>query len=290
MLEVVNGTTQLTLEDLGDLDEFFTDEEKSKIEEVLPQAKPLAGFWYRALSHIPPVNDFIKKTDEECLNHITNIEVELCPDNDNFSLIFHFSENDWFTNPILVVKLIIDKHDDCSIIEGTEIDWKEGKNLCVHTVVKSQKNKKSGKMRTITKEKPKASFFHVFQPRSIQEEEDEEDDMPEVLMEYDIEGISDSLRYIRDFIWKYGAASYFGVKIPDYDETGIFFNYQDLDNFVEEDDEYEDVNEDSEDDDDDNEDNTKKIKKDAKTAKKTAKDSSKEGKEAGPENAECKQQ
>lgn len=47
----------------------------------------------------------------------------------------------------------------------------------------------------------------------------DEDDLDDVDLEYDIEGISDSLKFVRDYITKYAGPSYFGVKIPAYEDT-----------------------------------------------------------------------
>ena len=50
----------------------------------------------------------------------------------------------------------------CEKAIGTEIKWKEGKNLTKKSVTKKQKNKKTGKSRTVTKEVDCESFFSFF--------------------------------------------------------------------------------------------------------------------------------
>lgn len=182
-------------------------------------------------------------------------------------------------NEELKVTLVIDNHDECTHIKGTQIQWKEGKNLCEQVTVKMQKHKRTGKTRKVKKTKKTLSFFHLFRDRSIEEEEDmEEDDVDDVDLEYDIEGVSDSLKFVRDYVTKYGGPSFYGVTIPAYEDTN-------LENFIDDDsddDDYEDVEEGEEEDDSDSEpsDHPKKGKKKGKKGKKGG----------DPANPDCKQQ
>ena len=66
--------------------------------------------------------------------------------------------------------------EDCDKTEGCKINWKEGKNITVKTVKKTQKNKKSGQKRVISKEVDEDSFFNFFKDVSAPEggEDDEE--------------------------------------------------------------------------------------------------------------------
>ena len=66
------------------------------------------------------------------------------------------------------------------------------------------------------------SFFYIFNNRKLEDEDEDSDEIDDIDLEYDIEGIADSLKYVRDFIWKYSPASYYGVSIPDYDITGKY--------------------------------------------------------------------
>jgi nucleosome assembly protein 1-like 1 len=49
------------------------------------------------------------------------------------------------------------------------IEWKEGKDVTKKTVKKKEKNKKTGKIRTATKEIEDQSFFNFFKPVILQE-------------------------------------------------------------------------------------------------------------------------
>ena len=63
--------------------------------------------------------------------------------------------------------------------EGSEIDWKPSKNLCVKEVTKKQKakgGKNKGQVRTVTSTLPQPSFFHYFSQPLPEEEEDEDEE------------------------------------------------------------------------------------------------------------------
>ena len=73
---------------------------------------------------------------------------------------------------------MIDEHQPAKA-EATEIQWKEGKNITRKTVEKKQKNKKTGKTRTITKEVDSESFFNFFKsvtPKDDPEGDDDDED------------------------------------------------------------------------------------------------------------------
>ena len=72
-------------------------------------------------------------------------------------------------------------------IEGTDIKWKEGKDITKKEVTKEQKNKKTGKTRTITKKVDAESFFNFFKslqskPGQTDDDDEEENDVLQTLI------------------------------------------------------------------------------------------------------------
>jgi len=60
-------------------------------------------------------------------------------DSENYSLVFTFSENDYFTNTELRKRFIFPKGEEADRpekTEGTEINWKSGKNVTVKKISK----------------------------------------------------------------------------------------------------------------------------------------------------------
>jgi len=80
----------------------------------------------------------IKEKDEEILKHLTNI-VYIPDESDSlkFELVFTFSENEFFTNTTLTKSFVMRDDDEPLSGKGTEIEWKEGKDVTVKLVKKT---------------------------------------------------------------------------------------------------------------------------------------------------------
>lgn len=79
----------------------------------------------------------IKEKDEDVLKHLNKLEYETETGTNNFILKFHFTPNEYFTNELLTKKFFITEDDEVTKTEGTDIKWKEGKNITVKTVKKT---------------------------------------------------------------------------------------------------------------------------------------------------------
>lgn len=108
----------------------------------------------------------IKEADEEVLKVLKEVRVNKTYKDDKQSevaLVFEFGDNEFFNNTQLVKTFVLDEIDGHAISStGTEIEWKEGKNLTKSTVKKQQKHKKSGEKRTVQKTVQQESFFQLF--------------------------------------------------------------------------------------------------------------------------------
>lgn len=99
----------------------------------------------------------------------------------SFELRFHFAPNEYFTNEVLKKTFYMKEEDLAEKSVGTEIAWKEGKNITKKTIKKvknylnshqlfllqKQKNKKTGQTRVITKEVDDESFFNFFKSINV---------------------------------------------------------------------------------------------------------------------------
>eukprot|EP00117_Sycon_ciliatum_P037100 scpid38277/ scgid6132/ Nucleosome assembly protein 1-like 1-B; Nucleosome assembly protein 1 len=217
--DIVTGTYEPTEEeaeldfeqDEDDEDEMDDEEESSgaKIMDVDEFGEPIkdesaadkvkydentAGipeFWLTALKHIDVTADMIEETDEPLLRCLTDIELKHHEEPLGFDLIFHFSENKYFTNECLVkhyeMKIEYDEEDPFSFdgpqiigVSGCEINWQKGNNLTVKTVKKKQKGKGKGQPgKTVTKQVPAETFFSFFSPPELPEEDEDETELTE---------------------------------------------------------------------------------------------------------------
>ena len=111
--------------------------------------------------------------------------------NPGFKIIFHFNENPFFSNETLVKTYYYEDSDseDIATSEGTEINWKEDKDLTVKVTTKKQKHKSGTRTRTIQVKEPKESFFNFFKnlEEEVQKEENEENMFLHDLLETDAE-------------------------------------------------------------------------------------------------------
>jgi len=169
-------------------------EEEAEEEAGGEDVKGVPNFWLYVLRNHEVTEEQITEKDEEALKHLVDIKWEHFEGEDTkgFKLFFHFEPNPFFDNDVLTKTYTMIDEDDPILehAEGTEIKWKQGKNLTVKIMKKkAKKGKAAGK--TLTKSEPCESFFNFFSPPKIPEdgEELEEEEMEQLqeVMEADYE-------------------------------------------------------------------------------------------------------
>lgn len=115
---------------------------------TVPAAVP--EFWLTALRNHVGLSVLITDRDAGALKHITDLRIEYLPSSEpkpGFKLIFEFSQNEYFENDVLEktyvyreeVGYLGDFVYDRAI--GTEIKWKDEKDLTKEFEIKKQRNK-----------------------------------------------------------------------------------------------------------------------------------------------------
>lgn len=150
------------------------------------EVKGIPNFWVQAIQNHPVVGPLLTESDIPALQSLQDIKVAYNEDWTGFKLTFIFGDNEFFTNKELTKSytvtpnLLDEKAPSLTAVDGTEIEWKEKKNLCEEEVKKKQKGKggkKGNQTRLVTVIQPKASFFHYFTDPDVNKgEHDEEDD------------------------------------------------------------------------------------------------------------------
>lgn len=146
--------------------------------------KGVPSFWLQALANHPVTADILQQEDTTALESLEDIKIVYDETYNTFTLFFEFKENEFFSNRVLSKKysltdILDEKGPQLLEVVGTEIEWKEGKNLCMKEIKKKQKaksGKNKGQVRQITKLVPKPSFFHFFSEPKSEEDEEEEDE------------------------------------------------------------------------------------------------------------------
>jgi nucleosome assembly protein 1-like 1 len=188
--DIINALRSPTDEELKDLDQYLSDEEKSKKDELLANLKPIENYWLTVLKNDTVIKGHINENDEKALKHLTKIEYKFSEDAatpHNFTITMHFTPNDYFTNDVLTVLFHMKESRDVTKTEGTQIAWKEGHNFTKKQVTKKQKNKKTGNVRTVTKEETVPSFFNLFNsivaPAEDKELDEEESELQNAILD-----------------------------------------------------------------------------------------------------------
>ena len=161
---------------------------------------PIVGvpnFWLSAMGHHELVSELIVEADVPCLEALVDVKCVDKEDMTGFTLEFAFKENAYFTNATLtktyeIPNMLDDEEPILDGVEGCEIEWKPGMNLCVKEVKKKQRQKsgkKAGQVRTVTVQEQVDSFFNWFTPPKLpsddEEEEVDEDEEDDVMAKFD---------------------------------------------------------------------------------------------------------
>ena len=113
-------------------------------------AAAVPEFWLTALRNQVGLSDLITDRDAGALKHITDLRIEYLSSSEpkpGFKLIFEFSPNEYFENDVLEKTYVYreevgysgDFVYDRAI--GTEIKWKDEKDLTKEFEIKKQRNK-----------------------------------------------------------------------------------------------------------------------------------------------------
>lgn len=113
----------------------------------LKEVNGVPDFWNKAIFRNEIILTLVREHDMPLMHHITGLEVSkgnAKTENSKSSAtaIVHFSENEFFTNPSLTLTVFFEDADALSDesepkrIEGTEINWKDGKCLTKEKKIK----------------------------------------------------------------------------------------------------------------------------------------------------------
>lgn len=168
-------------------------------------AKGIPEFWLTAMKNSMPLAETITDSDEEALKSLEDIRLSYLDGQAGFQLHFTFAPNDFFEDKELTKTYYYQvssasagatpantKKDQVGYggdfvydkAVGSDIKWKEDKDLTKKIEIKKQRNKTSGRTRVVRKSVPTESFFNFFKPpQPPTREELEEGDVDEEELE-----------------------------------------------------------------------------------------------------------
>ncbi|KAG6816171.1 hypothetical protein H0H87_008095 [Tephrocybe sp. NHM501043] len=182
---IIAGDSAPTQEeiDAGEQYSIKDDEEYTPLPKgTEPTASGIPEFWLTALRNHPGIADLITERDAGALTHLIDIRIAYLDDSNSdakpgFKLIFAFSQNDFFENDVLEKTYVYQEEVGYSgdfVYDraiGTEIKWKEDKDLTKEFEIKKQRNKNTNRTRLVRKAHPTDSFFNFFTPPVPPEED-----------------------------------------------------------------------------------------------------------------------
>jgi len=187
------------------------------------KVKGIPDFWLKIFKNVDMLQDMIEIQDEPILKHLVDITVEMDAKPMGFKLHFHFSPNEFFSNPVLTKSYTMKcepEPEDPFQFEGPEIvsctgcqiDWAKGKNATVKLVRKKQKNRQRGQTRTVQRTVNADSFFNFFNPPEVPDDgETELDEQTQIKLTTDFE----IGQYIRERIIPHAVLYYTGEALDD---------------------------------------------------------------------------
>ena len=147
------------------------EEAEKNLSEEDKAIKGIPNFWLSALRNHEGLSELITERDENALEYLTDIRLVYLEDSTpGFKLLFDFAENPYFENETLEktyhyqneLGYAGDYIYDRAV--GTEIKWKEEKDLTNAVEIKKQRNKTTNRTRLIRRSTPVRSFFNFFSP------------------------------------------------------------------------------------------------------------------------------
>jgi nucleosome assembly protein 1-like 1 len=185
---IISGSAKPTEEEIlaGEAQSAKDDEDFTPLPKETDFASTAAAipeFWLTALRNSIGLSDLITDRDASALKHLTNISLAyLSEDKDKdqatgakpgFTLLFEFSPNEFFENEVLSKTYVYQEEVGYSgdfVYDraiGTEIKWKDDKDLTKEYEVKKQRNKTTNRTRFVKKAHPTESFFNFFTPPQL---------------------------------------------------------------------------------------------------------------------------
>jgi len=277
--------------------------DEKALENGTEEEKGVKNFWLETLQSFRITSEIIQEYDEEILGYLRDIKVKLFEAKPyGYTLEFYFNENPYFSNTVLtktyVLKTEVDPKDpfsydgpDLEKATGCQIEWKEGKNVCMKMVKKKIKPKnKKQPPKVVTKEEKQDSFFNFFDTPKVpaknelaKTERDDEDDDEQHDQELYLIADFEIGQYLKEKIIPKAILFYTGEGVDDEFEEDDYDEDEDDEGEDDEDEDGEDED-DEEDDDDDDEEEDEDAPKKGKKNKKGSKP-----KNGEPTPSECKQ-
>jgi len=234
--KIIAGERAPLQEEIESFKDQLTADETAKITENLT-ATTFTDYWHKVFKTCVRFEGLIFEVDEPLLKKLTKIEnIPAEGDSSDFTLVFHFAENEYFENTTLSLKATMAEDDVPEKIEASEIKWREGKDITKKTIKKRKKNKKTGKHVNVQKVVDAESLFTLFKTIDLsgkaEGEGEDKDDEEEGEAQEDLQKLQEVYEFaatIQEEILLYHLEYYLGLRKGDEEsDMGDFGGYRGL--------------------------------------------------------------
>ncbi|KAF9269759.1 NAP-domain-containing protein [Marasmius fiardii PR-910] len=170
---IISGSAEPTTEEVEDGEKQSLEDDK----DYTPLPKDISGpheipeFWLTALRNHVGISELITDRDAGALKYLKDVRLSYLEEGKPaFKISFHFSPNEFFENEVLEKTYTFQNEVGYTgdfIYEraiGTDIKWKDDKDLTKEFEIKKQRNKNTNRTRLVRKARPTESFFNFFTP------------------------------------------------------------------------------------------------------------------------------
>ncbi|KIJ64055.1 hypothetical protein HYDPIDRAFT_112583 [Hydnomerulius pinastri MD-312] len=185
---IVSGTSQATDEEIeAGIQASIKDDPEyaSPAKDASGTPAAIPEFWLTALRNHVGLSEIITERDAGALKHLTDVRLSYISNDEpkpGFKISFYFGPNEYFENEVLEKTYLYQEEVGYSgdfVYDraiGTEIKWKEDKDLTKEFEIKKQRNKNTNRTRLVRKAKPTESFFNFFYPPGPPSDDEDIDD------------------------------------------------------------------------------------------------------------------
>jgi nucleosome assembly protein 1-like 1 len=147
---IITGAADPTPEEIeeGEKQSLKDDEEYTPLPKDISGPSEIPEFWLTALRNHVGISDLITDRDAGALKHLVDVRLSyLDKGKPGFKIDFHFTPNEYFENEVLSKTYVFQDelgYTGDFVYEraiGTEIKWKEDKDLTKEFEIKKQRNK-----------------------------------------------------------------------------------------------------------------------------------------------------
>lgn len=150
--QITTGSRCVNDDEVKEASQFNIDD--AQLEANKGDSSGIKQYWLKVFKNSYILQTEIKEHDIEILKHLQKLKISKTKEDkeEKWTFEFVFEENEHFEETVVTKSIWIDiAEEKATRSEGTQITWKEDKNVTKKTVKKQQKNKKSGEKRTVVK-------------------------------------------------------------------------------------------------------------------------------------------